>query len=127
MMAVEAVRAAMIPARTRRSVLRRDQYRCAFCAETNQQHQRETAHSASLHLHHIIPRQDGGDHSKRNLIALCDDCHAQIEADTRAKLRGVDDANEVKSEIRAMIWSRARDDHPIAIRAHMAARVRARS
>jgi hypothetical protein len=51
-----------IPPATRRMVLRRDHHRCAVpgCRV-----------SRGLEIHHIVAREDGGDHSPTNLITLC--------------------------------------------------------
>ena len=49
-------------------VLKRDEYKCCICnTKTN------------LHIHHIIPRQQGGNHDESNLITLCAKCHMHIE------------------------------------------------
>jgi 5-methylcytosine-specific restriction endonuclease McrA len=44
-------------------------YRCAnpVC--------RKSRFEAALQIHHIIPREDGGDDSADNLILLCSNCH----------------------------------------------------
>lgn len=40
-----------------------------------------------LHVHHIIPRSQGGDDSEENTITLCANCHAKVH---RLILRGCD-------------------------------------
>lgn len=50
----------------RRSALARDGYGCQDCGV------RETR----LHVHHIVPRGDGGTDHLDNLVSLCPDCHA---------------------------------------------------
>lgn len=47
------------------SILRRDQYRCQVCGETDR----------PLHVDHIIPRAKGGGNSPSNLQCLCDKCN----------------------------------------------------
>jgi len=32
----------------------------------------------SLNAHHIIPRKDGGKHTLKNIIILCEDCHKKV-------------------------------------------------
>ena len=49
----------------RRSIYRRDGYRCALCDSTR-----------FLQIHHVVPRSQGGTNSPHNLITLCSDCHA---------------------------------------------------
>lgn len=50
-------------------ILERDGYKCYICRkETN------------LHVHHIIPRDEGGPHIPENLITLCGSCHRSVEA-----------------------------------------------
>lgn len=51
--------------KTRRSVYRRDGWRCALCDATT-----------GLQIHHIIPRSKGGTDLRGNLITLCWKCHA---------------------------------------------------
>lgn len=48
----------------RDEVLDRDNHRCVSCGADE-----------SLQVHHIIPRDDGGENSKENLAVLCDQCH----------------------------------------------------
>ena len=57
---------ASIPPARRRQVLARDGYRCrvAGCGSTR-----------FLEVHHIAPRERGGDNSPGNLISLCGSCH----------------------------------------------------
>ena len=50
---------------TRKSIYRRDGYRCALCDSTR-----------FLQIHHVVPRGHGGTNSPHNLICLCSDCHA---------------------------------------------------
>ena len=49
----------------RRSIYRRDGYRCALCDSTRY-----------LQIHHHVKRGSGGTNSPHNLITLCSDCHA---------------------------------------------------
>lgn len=57
-----------IPQKTIDNVLDRDNNQCYMCKRTN-----------NLHIHHIIKRVDGGDHSMDNLVTLCASCHRYIE------------------------------------------------
>lgn len=50
---------------TRRSIYRREGYRCALCDSTKY-----------LQIHHCVKRSMGGTDSPHNLICLCADCHA---------------------------------------------------
>ena len=54
--------------KTRYEVLERDSYECQVCTRKD-----------SLHLHHLIKRQYGGNHDAENLITLCASCHRHIE------------------------------------------------
>lgn len=47
-------------------ILRRDDYRCRKCGSAD-----------SLHVHHIVHRSERCDHSKSNLITLCNVCHGK--------------------------------------------------
>jgi hypothetical protein len=49
--------------------LERDGYHCYICGKPT-----------NLHVHHIIPREEGGPHTLDNLITLCGGCHRSIEA-----------------------------------------------
>lgn len=62
---------AKIPNQTRRSIYRRDGWRCALCDN-----------SQSIQIHHAIPRGKGGSNSPHNLITLCSVCHAQAHGIT---------------------------------------------
>ncbi|RLI76939.1 hypothetical protein DRP05_11675 [Archaeoglobales archaeon] len=50
-------------------LLRRANYRCERCGDSKYK----------LHIHHIIPRKDGGKHTPENLIVLCPSCHQYAE------------------------------------------------
>lgn len=50
---------------TRKSVYRREGYRCALCDSTKY-----------LQVHHCVKRSHGGTDSVQNLVCLCADCHA---------------------------------------------------
>ena len=57
-----------IPEKTRKEVYARDGYRCRWCGRGN----------AWIHLHHIVYRSSGVDHSKENLISLCEAHHRLV-------------------------------------------------
>ena len=57
-----------IPNNIRNLVYERDNYKCQICGRKN-----------NLHIHHVIKRANGGDHSLDNLITLCSSCHRHIE------------------------------------------------
>ena len=48
----------------RRTIYKRDHYRCALCDGTR-----------GIQIHHVIPRGRGGSNSNHNLITLCMYCH----------------------------------------------------
>lgn len=54
----------------RAAVLHRDKYTCQICG----------AKHTRLEVHHIIFRSKGGTDDEKNLITLCEDCHAAIHA-----------------------------------------------
>jgi hypothetical protein len=60
---------AVIPPRLRRLVLARDRYRCraAGCGRTR-----------FLHVHHVVPREEGGTNDLANLLTACSACHRVI-------------------------------------------------
>ena len=55
-----------IPPRVRREVFTRDQHRCR---------RRGCGHTRHLHLHHLVPRAQGGANTPDNLVTLCAGCH----------------------------------------------------
>lgn len=57
-----------IPEETRKFVLQRDGHKCKVCKNDTE-----------LHIHHIIKRAEGGNHSPNNLVTLCASCHRYIE------------------------------------------------
>jgi len=66
----------------RQTALSRDDHECQFCGITNHQHQQD--HDQELHIHHIIPRSEGGTNHPDNLISVCRSCHRTMEG-TQAK------------------------------------------
>ena len=55
-------------------IKKRDGWQCYACGkETN------------LHVHHIIPRIEGGGHTPDNLVTLCGGCHRSIESGNTEK------------------------------------------
>lgn len=54
-----------IPNEVRRSVYRRDGWRCALCDSSD-----------GIQIHHAVPRGEGGSDFPENLITLCWRCHA---------------------------------------------------
>lgn len=54
----------------RRKVRQRDGNQCQICGDT------PDSPYTQLHVHHIIPRVDGGTDELDNLVTLCDLCHA---------------------------------------------------
>jgi hypothetical protein len=72
-----------IPPRVRREVLARDRHQCR---------RKGCSHTRFLHLHHLVPRADGGTHKPENLVTLCGACHQlwhERGGDLRALLREV--------------------------------------
>jgi len=59
--------------KVRNSVLKRDQYRCVMCGQRPADDV-----NVQLHVHHIIPWEDGGLSEKKNLISLCHTCHTGL-------------------------------------------------
>ncbi|WP_244487294.1 HNH endonuclease [Afipia sp. Root123D2] len=53
---------------TRKSILRRDGFRCLEC--------KKPCNPDEIDIHHLLPRSAGGGDEPSNLIALCDGCHA---------------------------------------------------
>jgi len=119
----------MIPAKTRRRVLHKAQHRCEFCGKPENEQRQERKDNGGLHLHHIWPRREGGGERDRNLVALCDDCHAQIEAKTRFKIRANrrEPDHITKQRVQILIAEKLRDGHPLRVRLGMIARHRLRS
>jgi len=67
-----------VPPATRRLVVQRDHHRCAVPGCRN---------SRDLHIHHVEPREHGGDHSLSNLTLLCEPHHRAFHAG-RLVIRG---------------------------------------
>lgn len=59
----------VIRSKTRKVVLDRDDNSCRKCGRR-----------ASIHVHHIVARQDGGSDDPDNLAVLCSACHAEWHA-----------------------------------------------
>ena len=67
-----------IPAAVRRQVERRDHGRCAVPG---------CRRSSDLHMHHVIPRAEGGDHDPSRLLLLCT-AHHRLVHDDRLRIGG---------------------------------------
>ena len=55
--------------KVRLAIIKRDGFACYICG-------RDT----NLHVHHIIPRADGGSNNPNNLVTLCSGCHRSVES-----------------------------------------------
>jgi len=60
-----------VPPATRRLVVQRDHHRCSVPGCRN---------SRDLHIHHVVTREHGGDHSLSNLTLLCEPHHRAFHA-----------------------------------------------
>jgi len=67
-----------VPPATRRLVVQRDHHRCSVPGCRN---------SRDLHIHHVKPRERGGDHALPNLTLLCEPHHRAFHAG-RLVIRG---------------------------------------
>lgn len=54
----------------RKTVRKRDGYRCTQCGRTGEE--------VRLQVHHVQSRRENGSHAEDNLVTLCIDCHAKI-------------------------------------------------
>ena len=82
---------------TRRSVYRRDHYRCILCDDPRR-----------LTLHHLYPRSAGGANHPMNLVTLCPACHAAIHGDVWPEVRAAF-AGDSDVEIQAWAWMQAHE------------------
>lgn len=81
----------------RKEVLKRDRYTCQNCGRKGGE-----INNIQLHAHHIVPKSNGGTHSKSNLKTLCKDCHNAIHGDTMApsaNIQDIESQNGQESEI----------------------------
>ncbi len=76
-----------MPAAVRRAVLARDRGRCRVCGRRRY-----------VDIHHLVPRSQGGAHSRANTLCACSQCHAAMhegtlraEGDAESGLRFFDD------------------------------------
>jgi 5-methylcytosine-specific restriction endonuclease McrA len=58
---------------TREYVLERDDGKCKDCGIEYEE----------MHVHHLIPRKQGGKDEPKNLVTLCSSCHAKRHAKMR--------------------------------------------
>lgn len=65
-----------IPDAVKRSVLRRDRYKCGECGWTHEEWNRSDPRH--LELHHVKPHAEGGANTEENLVTLCTLCHDDI-------------------------------------------------
>jgi hypothetical protein len=71
-----------VPPATRREVMRRGRKVCAVPGCRNHRH---------LHVHHVKPRSEGGDHDPAFLVPLCHRHHTQVHDGTLVITGSVDD------------------------------------
>jgi len=81
---------------TRRRVLDRDGRTCRFCGTTDGEHREE--HDTGLHVHHVVPRDDGGTDDPDNLLTVCIRCHRTLE-ETHSKALKELDRNSVNRAV----------------------------
>lgn len=62
----------------KKRVKKRDNWECQSCGEKG-----GPRGTVQLHVHHIVPKSEGGSHELSNLELLCDQCHAEIHDDPR--------------------------------------------
>ena len=84
-----------MPAAVRRAVLARDRARCRVCGRRRY-----------VDVHHLVPRSQGGAHSRSNCATLCTSCHAALH---EGRLRADGDADQ------SLRWF---GDHDRAIHSH---------
>jgi hypothetical protein len=60
----------------RHEVYDRDNYKCQNCGINGGDDS-----DIEIHAHHIVPKANGGTHSKSNLITLCKQCHNAVHGD----------------------------------------------
>jgi 5-methylcytosine-specific restriction endonuclease McrA len=53
----------------RKQALKRDKYACRHCGLMAKK---------GLHVHHIVPRSQGGSNYVDNLLTLCKECHIEV-------------------------------------------------
>ena len=63
---------------SRRMALARDNHRCQSCGVGD----------CRLHVHHILPRSEGGTDHRENLMTLCPECHAEEHGKSACDLCG---------------------------------------
>ena len=61
--------------RARVAALQRDGHTCRHCGATMR--------TATLHVHHIVPRSQCGPTMLQNLVTLCEVCHPVVEREGR--------------------------------------------
>jgi len=62
----------------RNAVLSRDDEQCRFCSMNQEEHNQE--YGRGLTVHHIRPRNAGGDDNPENLLTVCRSCHRTLES-----------------------------------------------
>ncbi len=77
------------------SVLRRARKYCEYCGHPSD----EASESPDLKPYHIIPLSEGGEHSIKNVVALCPTCMGTIEKNTDPKV-----IKELKRKTRTRLY-----------------------
>jgi len=95
--------------RLRKMVLERDDYECQFCGVTDNEHRGE--HDQGLHIHHIIPRGDGGEDHPENLITVCGGCHRTLEETHGRAIGRINDQEDYSDDLQGLtrVWRDRRE------------------
>ena len=94
-----------IPSAVRRAVFLRDRMRCRAPGCSRRRY---------VDVHHVRPRERGGEHSRRNCVTLCTSCHDRVHAgklridgDAEGELRFSDGSGQPLGAVDATPWGHA--------------------
>lgn len=105
----------------REDIIKQADGECELCGMSREEHREQSGGDRDLHVHHIIPRSEGGGDYVENLMAVCHGCHRRLEQVTDKIIRYLnprrDRAEEMKSQLESLartfddLWRRHDGHH----------------
>lgn len=92
----------------RKKVLRRDDYLCQECGESE----------GVLQVHHITPISEGGSHKLENLETVCRSCHAKEHPEKITLNSAIGENRRIRMKYSSSSGNRVREVNPYALQMH---------
>jgi len=94
--------------RHRENIIKKQGRYCQFCGLARKAHEKQF--DSDLHVHHVIPRSEGGSDDPANLMVVCNRCHYVLENATdhiiqniRAKDKDIHHSNHTNAHLASAV------------------------